>query len=623
MLKLLKHLKWQEWLLLLLTFCILGVHAYCNLLLPEFMGDIIRFLGKGSELGAYWQDILWTCLKMLATIFGIIACVISVGALSAHLTTSLMARVRGNLFRNVNNFSMAEINKFSIASLVTRSTNDITQLQNVYSMILGFGITAPVTAIIAIIKVVNISKQLSVINIVSIILLLLVVTFIFALVIPKFKVMQKNTDKINLLTRENLTGLRVVRAYSAEKVQEDKFEVTNKFTTKIDIFINKVFSLIDPAITLIMQGTSLAIVWLVAYLSGGNPEYIAIIGEFTQYSAQIIMGFMMLSMLFMMIPRGIVSARRINDVLDEKSSIIEGSVASDENLESNKKSRKGTVVFENVSFKYPDADEYVLENISFEAKPGQTVAFIGSTGSGKSTLINLIPRFYDATVGKVLVDGIDVKDYKLSYLHDKLGYVPQRGVLFSGSVDENIKYGAPNASKREVLKAIETSKSGFIYKLDKSFKGITAKSDKKITEKQKKKISAMDALIKDESPIKIKGLEHFISQGGKNVSGGQKQRLSIARAIVKNPEIFIFDDSFSALDYKTDKSLRRKLKKYMGNATCLIVAQRIGTIINADQIIVLDEGKIVGRGKHKELLKTCEVYKEIALTQLSEEELKK
>lgn len=580
MIKILKYLKWYEWLIALLLLAILGTHAYCNLLLPEFMGDIIRFLGMGSELGDYWQDILWTSLKMLFTIIGIIGCTIIVGYLSAYLTTSVMARVRGKLFKNVNNFSMAEINKFSIASLVTRSTNDITQLQQVYSMILGFGITAPITAILAIIKVVQISATLSIVNVISVIALVLLTTLVFFLVIPKFKIMQKNTDKINLLTRENLTGLRVVRAYSAEKAQEDKFEVTNKFTTKIDIFANRVFSIIDPGITLIMQGTSLAIVWLVAYLSGGNPEYIAIIGEFTQYSAQIIMGFMMISMLFMMIPRGIVSAKRINEVLDEKTSIIEGAYQGEE------QDKKGSVVFENVSFKYPGADEYVLENISFEAKPGQTIAFIGSTGSGKSTLINLIPRFYDVSEGKVLVDGVDVKDYKLSSLHDKLGYVPQRGVLFSGSVKENIKYGAANASDEEVEKAIETSESGFVYNLD-------------------------------------KGLDYFISQGGKNVSGGQKQRLSIARAIVKKPEIFIFDDSFSALDYKTDKTLRRKLKKYMGNATCLIVAQRIGTIINADKIIVLDEGKIVGKGKHKELLKNCDVYREIALSQLSEEELNK
>ncbi len=581
MIKILKHLKWHEWLIAIILLAILGTHAYCNLLLPEFMGDIIRFLGMGSELGAFWQDILWTSLKMLLTIVGIIGCTIIVGYLSAYLTTSVMARVRGRLFKNVNKFSMAEINKFSIASLITRSTNDITQLQQVYSMILGFGITAPITAILAIIKVVQISATLSLVNVVSVIALVLLTTLVFILVIPKFKIMQKNTDKINLLTRENLTGLRVVRAYSAEKAQEDKFEVTNKFTTKIDIFANRVFSIIDPGISLIMQGTSLAIVWLVAYLSGGNPEYIAIIGEFTQYSAQIIMGFMMLSMLFMMIPRGIVSAKRINEVLDEKTSIIEGNISNEET-----QSKKGSVVFDNVSFKYPGADEYVLENISFEAKPGQTIAFIGSTGSGKSTLINLIPRFYDVSEGKVLVDGVDVKEYKLSSLHDKLGYVPQRGVLFSGSVKENIKYGAENASDEEIEKAIETSESSFVYKLD-------------------------------------KGLDYFISQGGKNVSGGQKQRLSIARAIVKKPEIFIFDDSFSALDYKTDKTLRRKLKKYMGNATCLIVAQRIGTIINADKIIVLDEGKIVGKGKHKELLKTCDVYREIALSQLSEEELNK
>ncbi len=591
MIKLLKHLKWHEWLMLILVFVILSAQAYCNLMLPEFLGDIIEFLAEGYELnnlGLFWNEILTTGLKMLCIVVGIIICTVAVGYLASIITTNLMARIRGKLFKNVNNFSMAEINKFSIASLVTRSTNDITQLQQVYSIILGIGITAPLTAIFAIIKVVNISMKLSIVNLISIIILIAIVVFIFSLVVPKFKTIQKTTDKINLLTRENLTGLRVVRAYSAEKQQEEKFEQTNKYATKLNIYVNKIFSLIDPGISLIMNGTSLAIVWLSAFIMKGSPETIKLVGEFTQYSIQIIMGFMTLSMLFMMVPRGIVSAKRINEVLDTTTSIVDGTYTGE--LEENKtenanQTTKGSVIFDNVSFKYPDADEYVLENISFEAKPGQTIAFIGSTGSGKSTLINLIPRFYDCSEGKVLVDGIDVKEYKLSHLHDKLGYVPQKGILFSGSVEENIKYGNQNASEEEVNKAIEVSESGFVHKLN-------------------------------------DGLNYYISQGGKNVSGGQKQRLSIARAIVKKPEIFIFDDSFSALDYKTDKSLRRKLKKYMGNSTCLIVAQRIGTIINADQIIVLDEGKMVGKGKHKDLLKTCQVYKEIALSQLSEEELK-
>ena len=581
MLRVLKYLKWQEWLMVFAVLAILAVHAYCNLLMPEYMGDIIRYLGA-KDIASQWNNILFTALKGLATIVGIIFCTISVGYLSSFITTGLAAKIRGEIFKNVNNFSMAEINKFSIASLTTRSTNDITQLQQVYSMILGFGITAPLTAVLAIIKVVGISAKLSIVNVISVAALVVLATLIFALVIPKFKVIQKSVDKLNLLTRENLTGLRVVRAYAAEKDQEGKFERTNRYVTKLDLFINRVFSLLDPGISTIMQGTQLAIVWVVAYLSNGNPEFIALIGEFTQYSVQIIMGFMTISMLFMMIPRGIVSAKRINEVLLTTSSIKDGVYTGEAEETSSKK--KGSVVFENVSFKYPDADEYVLENISFEVKPGQTVAFIGSTGSGKSTLINLIPRFYDCTEGNIFVDGVNVKDYTLSALHDKLGYVPQKGVLFSGSVNENIKYGANDASEEDVKKAIEVSESTFVYKFD-------------------------------------DGLDHFISQGGKNVSGGQKQRLSIARAAVKKPEIFIFDDSFSALDYKTDKSLRSKLKKYTRSATSLIVAQRIGTIINADEIIVLDEGKIVGRGKHKDLLNNCKVYKEIAMSQLSEEEL--
>ena len=578
--KIFKCFSTKEWLFLVLTLALLGIHVYCNLTLPEYMGAIVGNLQDGAiagDLSLFWNDILKNGGIMLLTIVGAFVTTLGVSYLSALIITSVMAKARHQVFEKVNNFSMTEINNFSIASLITRSTNDITQLQNVLIMTINMGLTAPITAIVAIIKIINLSKGLSVVTAISVVALLMLVSLIFIFVVPKFKKVQSLTDNVNLVTRENLTGIKVVRANGAEKAQEEKFDKVNVKLTNTNIFINKITGLLGPGISFIMQGTSLALVWLGAYLiSGGNIDF-EVLSEFTQYAMQIIMAFMMVSMLMVLVPRAMVSAQRIKQVLNSKSSIIDGSGDF-------QTTEVGTIEFKNVSFMYPGADDYVLKNISFKAQKGQTVAFIGSTGSGKSTLINLVPRFYDCTEGEVLVDGVNVKEYKLKDLHDKIGYVPQKGILFSGTIEENIKYGNQNATDEEVAEAIKISQSKFVYS-------------------------------------KPEGLQDHIAQGGHNVSGGQKQRLSIARALVKHPEILIFGDSFSALDYKTDKALRKALKSHTKGVAQLIVAQRIGTIRNADQIIVLNEGDMVGIGTHDELMSSCPVYQEIALSQLKKEEL--
>ncbi len=578
--KIFKCFSALEWILLLVVLCFLGGHVYFSLTLPEYMGAIVGNLQDGAiagDLNLYWHDILKNGGMMLLMIVGAFVTTLCVSYLSARIITSVMAKARHQVFEKVNNFSMNEINKFSIASLITRSTNDITQLQMVLIMTINMGLTAPITAIVSITKIVNLSNQLSIITAASIVGLLLLVSLVFIFVVPKFKKIQSLTDSVNLVTRENLTGIKVIRANGAEQSQEQKFEKVNTRLTSTNIFINKVTGLIGPGISFIMQFTSLAIVWLGAYLISEGKIDFEVLSEFTQYAMQIIMSFMMVSMLLVFIPRAMVSAQRIKQVLDSQSTVLDG----DGNFQT---TETGTIEFKNVSFIYPGADDYVLKNISFKAQKGQTVAFIGSTGSGKSTLINLVPRFYDCTEGEVLVDGVNVKQYKLHDLHDKIGYVPQKGVLFSGTIEENIKYGNQNATDEEVASAIKISQSKFVYD-------------------------------------KPDGLQDHIAQGGHNVSGGQKQRLSIARALVKKPEILIFDDSFSALDYKTDKALRKALKTHTKGVTQLIVAQRIGTIRNADQIIVLNEGNMVGIGTHDQLMASCPVYQEIALSQLKKEEL--
>lgn len=580
MIKILKYLKWNEWLLLILAIGVVALQVWCNTSLPQSTLAISNYF-QSANLSENWKGMVYSCLEMLGYTAGVVVCAITASFLASYVVTRLLARVRGKLFQKVNSFSAKEINKFSIPSLITRSTNDITQLQQVLTTTITMGFNAPLTAIFAIINIVKLSSEsgagsLSWVNIVSVLAISILVIVIMLTVVPKFKKIQQTTDQLNKVTRESLTGLKVVRANGAEKSQEQKFNVVNRRFAKIDLFIGKIMSLIEPSLTLIMQGTSLAIVWIIGFLAKTNPSTIALMGAFTQYSNFIIMSFTSLSMLFMFVPRGIISGKRINEILDTPLSLVDGQGVSEY--------QKGTIEFKNVHFRYPDADADVLEDISFSVNKGETVAFIGSTGSGKSTLINLIPRFYDCTNGQILIGGRDIKDYTQHQLHEMIGYVPQKGVLFSGTVAENIKYGYDEATDEEIEKAIEISNSNFVYDFD----------DK---------------------------LNLRISQGGKNVSGGQKQRLSIARAIIKNPEILIFDDSFSALDYKTDRSVRENLNREYKDATKIIVAQRIGTIMNADKIIVLNEGVMVGMGKHKELLQSCDVYREIALSQLSKEEL--
>ena len=572
MIKLLKYFRAKDWILSVVILGFVVCQILLDLALPDYMGKIVDLIEQQGTI----NEILIQGLKMLGIVAGSVLSTIIVSYLAARVAAGFAKRVRRAVFTKINSFSMEEMEKFSTASLITRTTNDITQIQQVITMFLRMALSAPVMAIGAIVKIVGKSGTLSWITAVAIILLLSILIIIFSLVSPKFKKMQKLTDKINGVTRENLTGIKVVRAYNAEKIQEEKFDKVNTELTKTDLFINRVFSIMTPGMQLIMGGLSLAIVWVGAYLIAGGSISLAVMTTFTQYAMKVIISFLMLSVLFIMVPRGFVSGNRIYEVLKTENKIINGTVTTSE--------EEGTIEFKNVSFKYPDSDDYVLKNISFSVNKGETVAFIGSTGSGKSTLINLVPRFYDATEGEVLVDGINVKEYDLNSLYKKLGYVPQKSFLFSGTVEENIKYGDENATKEQVNHALKTAQASFVEKLE-------------------------------------GGLNYPISQGGKNVSGGQRQRLAIARAIVKKPEIFVFDDSFSALDYKTDKALRKALKKETAGATSLIVAQRIGTIMDANKIIVLDKGEMVGIGTHKELMENCKIYQEIAYSQLSKEEL--
>ena len=573
MFKLFRYLKWYDYIGILAVLGLTVVEVQFDLKLPEYMRKILSSFSLGTA--EVWKQ----GGIMMAYVAGSVVLSVGISFIASKLSSEFAKRIREKVFNKVGEFSMAEINKFSTASLITRSTNDVSQVQQTMIMAMRLFMYAPVMAISALIKITSIDASLSWTTFIFIMIMFVFLFIIVSLVAKKFMQMQKQTDELNNVTRENLTGIRVVRANNAETLQQDKFKNVNDRLTGTSLFVNRVTAFIFPGIQLVMNGLNLALYWIGAelILKGSGLDFLKV-SEFSQYAIQVIMSFLFVSVLFIMLPRASVSAKRINEVLDTKSSIKNGTLVPDTKV-------CGKVEFNNVSFKYPGAEEYVLENISFTANKGETVAFIGSTGSGKSTLINLVSRFYDATDGNIKIDDVEIKDYKFSALNDRLGYISQKSYIFGGTVAENVSYGKPDATEEEIYRALEIAQA-------KDF------------------VDALDGK-----------LNFYISQGGKNLSGGQKQRLSIARALVKKPEILIFDDSFSALDYKTDRALRKALAKNYAEATKLIVAQRIGTIMDADKIVVLDSGKIVGVGTHKELLKNCATYKEIALSQLSEEEL--
>lgn len=584
MLKLLGKFTKKEWLLAALSVAFVVVQVWLSLTMPDYMREITMLIQTpGSEM----PEILSAGGMMLACALGSLAASVVTAVCAARIGTSFSANVRRLLFAKVQAFSMEEIGHFSTASLITRSTNDVTQVQMLIVLGLQMLIMAPIMAVWAICKIADKQWEWTMSTAAAVGVLLIVVLVALVLALPKFRKLQQLTDDLNRVTRENLTGLRVVRAYNAEDYQEHKFDLANDNLTRTQLFAQRTLAFLMPSIQLIMSGLSLAIYWIGAVLIDaanmvGKVSLFSDMMVFSQYAIQVVMSFMMLVMIFMLLPRAQVAAKRINEVLATEPAIHDGTRTE------GAEGHAGEVVFKNVSFRYPDAEDSVIENISFTAKRGETIAFIGATGCGKSTVVNLIPRFYDASEGEVLVDGVNVKDYTQQALRDKIGYVSQKAILFAGSVRDNINFGdngrGPIADEM-VKQAIATAQATeFIDQMEDGYDG-------------------------------------RVSQGGDNFSGGQKQRLSIARAVARQPEIFIFDDSFSALDYKTDRTLRATLDRECGDATRFIVAQRIGTIRDADKIIVLDEGRIAGMGTHDELIKTCEVYQQIALSQLSKEEL--
>lgn len=623
MFKLYKKLRPVDWILLVVLVGLTVLQVYCTMTLADFVQDIIKSItflgyknnpaglpaelmplynalgdwsnftaeslgalgitGESAEMllsiaGTTTGDIWYHGGMMLLVAAGSMLCQISVGLIASFVSSNHSANIRSAIYKKVDGFSIFEREKFSTPSLITRTTNDVQQVQMANILMLRMAVAAPITAIWAVCKIQAASMQLTIATAVAVVFLIIFLMLLMIFVMPKFKIMQKLVDGLNGVSRENLTGLRVVRAYNAEEYQEKKFGEANEKITKTQLFTSRMMSLLSPIMMLIMNGITLAIYWLGATLINAGELDLATMTAFTMLASQIIMSFMMLMFMFVLMPRAQVSASRINQVLETKSSIAEPETDAE-------RTEEGTLEFKNVSFAYPDSELPVIKNISFKAQKGDTVAFIGSTGSGKSTLVNLVPRFFDVTEGQILVDGADVKTIKQKTLRKLIGYVPQKGVLFTGTVRENIAFGNPEISDNEVVAAAKAAEAdGFIMQME-------------------------------------KGYDSEISQGGKNVSGGQKQRLSIARAIAVKPEFLIFDDSFSALDYKTDKKVRENLKKVAEGATKLIVAQRIGTIMDANRIVVLDKGEAVGVGTHKDLLESCEVYREIALSQLSKEEL--
>lgn len=583
MIRIFRYFEKREWIHIVICIVLVVVQVGFDLKLPDYMSDITKLV---QTAGSSMDDIVIAGFLMLACALGSLLAAMIVGYLSSRIAASLARRLRGMVYDKTLSFSMEEINRFSTASLITRSTNDITQIQTLVAMGLQVVVKAPILALgaIAIIAGKNLSFTMATGVAVLVLIVMLLVVLYFA--VPKSKMIQELTDNLNLITREHLTGVRVVRAYNAEKYQEKKFKRANEELTSANLFVNKITSIISPTMVFISSALTLAIYWIGTYLinQSAQPEKLLIFSEmvvFSAYAMQVIMAFMMLTIIFIMLPRAVVSAKRILEVLDTEESIVDGLETQIEGKSS------GKIEFRNVSFSYPGAIESALENISFTVNKGETVAFIGSTGSGKSTLINLIPRFYDCTEGEILIDDIDVKNYSLRSLRNRIGYVSQKAIMFSGSILSNVVYGDEGGDKEVDVDAAQ------------------------------KAISIAQA---DEFVEKY-GRDSLVSQGGINLSGGQKQRLSIARAIYRNPEILIFDDSFSALDYGTEMALRNELSKHTSGATKLIVAQRIGTIKDADRIIVIDEGKIAGSGTHSELMKNCLIYKEIALSQLSKEEL--